>query len=152
MLPHIFQWQNEKIEAAFAASGSYGEYPDSSLKVIAPKEHEYITTQELSPSNKFGLSGQVPPKKTESTEDRNKNLQPEKAEEDSCKIPDLELGTITKISKTNSHKDTSNLFTDAHIKLSTFQPKETYTLNHNLKEALFGRKKVGGDSIGVCAR
>ena len=154
MHPHISQWQNEMIEVAFAVSEPYGKYLGSSLKGTAPEEHEYITKQELSSSIEFGLSHQVPPKKSESTEDRNKNLQPEKAEDNSCKNPDLEPGTITQISKRNSHEDTSNLFTVLYKNLPTFQLKASHILNHSLKEALnyhrFGRKSEERYNIGGC--
>ena len=96
----------------------------------------------------------MPPKKSESTEDRDKNLQPEKAENNSCKNPDLEPGTITQISKRNSHEDTSNLFTILHKNLSTFQLKASHILNHSLKETLnydrLGRKSGDRYNIGEC--
>ena len=95
----------------------------------------------------------MPPKKSEPTEGRNKNLQPEKDEGDnSCKNPDLKPGTITEISKRNIHKDTLNLFSDIHKHLSTFQLRGTTLLNNNLKEALkyhgFGEKSRERHEMG----
>ena len=96
----------------------------------------------------------MPPKKSESTEDHGKNIQPEKAENNSCKNSAIELGTTIQISKRKTHENTLNIFTILHKNLSTSQMEASQKLKQSSKEILnydrLGEK--GEDRYNTCER